>query len=146
MTKILLPTNGSENAHKAGEYAISESALGADIIILYVIDTDYLDALSQEDLKEKLRMKLRKEGEEVINNYKTRIEDSQCQGYCKNVNLITAIKEGNIAEVIIKTIEEENIDQVIIGKSNKSSLETYLLENITKKVAKTAKIPVKVIS
>ncbi|MGZ7070320.1 MAG: universal stress protein, partial [Methanobacterium sp.] len=32
--KILLPTDGSENAHRAGEYAISNAELGADIIIL----------------------------------------------------------------------------------------------------------------
>ena len=38
--RILLPTDGSENAERAGEYAISLADLnGADIIVLNVIDT-----------------------------------------------------------------------------------------------------------
>ena len=42
--KILVPTDGSENAERAGEYAISLADLsGADIILLNVIDTYYLN-------------------------------------------------------------------------------------------------------
>ena len=38
--KILLATDGSEQSEKAGEYALSNADFtGADIIVLYVIDT-----------------------------------------------------------------------------------------------------------
>ena len=51
--KILLPTDGSKNAERAGEYAISHADLtGDEIIVLNVIDTDYLDAIPQPDIRE----------------------------------------------------------------------------------------------
>ena len=47
--KILLPTDGSKQAERAGEYAVASADLsGVDIIVLNVIDTHYLDALPQQ--------------------------------------------------------------------------------------------------
>jgi Universal stress protein UspA and related nucleotide-binding proteins len=145
MTKILLPTDGSLNAYKAGEYAIDAAELGSDILLLYVIDTDHLNALSQPDLRDKLQIRLIREGKKFVNDFKQEIEDAKCQGYCKHVNIITLIRKGKPEEVILKTIQEEDIDQVIIGKSNKSNIEKYFIGSITKEIAKKANIPVKII-
>ena len=38
--KILLATDNSKQAEKAGEEAISMASLGGNIIVLYVIDAD----------------------------------------------------------------------------------------------------------
>ncbi|MGF7117334.1 universal stress protein [Methanobacterium oryzae] len=146
MKKILLPTDGSENAHRAGEYAIAEADLGADIIVLYVIDIDYLNALPQQDLRKKLENGLKKEGEKEIQEFKQKLEDTQCEGHCKNVNLITMIKEGKPADVILKTIDEEGIDQVIMGKSGKHGIEKLILGSTADRVVRGAKVPVNVIS
>lgn len=146
MKKILLPTDGSENAHRAGEYAIAEADLGADIIVLYVIDVDYLNALPQQDLRKKLENGLKEEGEKEIQAFKQKLEDTQCEGHCKNVNLITMIKEGKPADVILKTIDEEGIDQVIMGKSGKHGIEKLILGSTADRVVRGAKVPVNVIS
>jgi len=61
-----------------------------------------LNALPQRDLREQLSDELRKEGEEAVEKFKKRLEESQCEGYCKNINLITMIKEGKPADVILK--------------------------------------------
>ncbi len=54
--KILLPTDGSKNAERAGEYAISLADIsGADIIVLNVIDTNYLNATPTTRPQEKFR-------------------------------------------------------------------------------------------
>ena len=145
MTKILLPTDGSESAHKAGEYAITAADLGSEIILLYVIDIDHLKALKQEELRDKLQIRLIREGKKFITDFKQEIEDAKCQGYCKHVNIITLIRKGKPDEVILKTIQEENIDQVIIGKSSKSGLEKYFSGSISKRVAKEANVPVKIV-
>lgn len=146
MKKILLPTDGSENAHRAGEYAIAEADLGADIIVLYVIDIDYLNALPQQDLRKKLENGLKQEGEKEIQEFKQKLEDTQCEGHCKGVNLITMIKEGKPADVILKTIDEEGIDQVIMGKSGKHGIEKLILGSTADRVVRGAKVPVNVIS
>ncbi|MGZ7048784.1 MAG: universal stress protein, partial [Methanobacterium sp.] len=143
--KILLPTDGSENAHRAGEYAISNAELGADIIILYVINTDHLDVLHQRDLREHMRKELANDGERIINNFKQEIEDSQCQGQCKDVNIITLIKEGKPEDVILRTIDEEDIDQVIMGKSGKSGLDKLYVGSTTERVVRNSNVPVNVI-
>ena len=153
--KILLPTDGSEQAEKAGEYAISTADFtGADIIVLYVIDTSkgdwmkkgYVDAIPQPDLREQLDKQLREEGKKAVEDFKKKLEETQCAGKCTNVNLETMIKEGNPAEVILKTMKEEDIDVVVIGKSGKHGLEKFVLGNTAEKVVGGATVQVNVIS
>ena len=145
--RILLPTDGSENAEKAGEYAISLADLsGADIIVLNVIDTYYLEAIPQPDVRESVDEELRADVQRVVERFEAKIEENKCNGKCQNVNFKILIKEGKPADVILKTINEEGIDQVIIGKSSKKGLERFLLGKTTDKVVKEAKIPVNVIS
>jgi len=148
MTKtILLPTDGSENALKAGEYAISLADIsGANIIVLNVIDTYYLDAIPQPDIRKSLDKELRADGKRAVEQFKNKLEESQCEGYCKNIQFKTMIKEGKPYEEIIKTIKEENVDQVIIGKSGKHGLERFLLGQTTENVVRESTVPVNVIS
>ncbi len=145
--KILLATDNSQQAEKAGEQAISMAGLdGADIIVLYVIDDYYKYALPQKDLRDKLDEQLQIEGKEAVEKFKSKIEEEKCAGKCKNVDLITMIKNGKPAEVILKTAEEENVDQIVIGKSGKHGLEKFLLGSTAEKVVRNAKVPVDVIA
>ncbi|MEN6592989.1 MAG: universal stress protein [Methanobacterium sp.] len=145
--RILLPTDGSDTAERAGEDAIAMADVGGqDIIVLYVIDTSYLNALPQRDLREQLSDELRKEGEEAVEKFKKRLEESQCEGYCKNINLITMIKEGKPVDVILKTADEEDVNLIIMGKSGKNGLEKLILGNTTERVVRGAKVPVHVVA
>jgi nucleotide-binding universal stress UspA family protein len=156
--KILVPTDGSKNAEKAGEYAISLAKDGnMDIIVLYVVDTSqgdrmkrgegYLEAVPSKDLREELSDQLKEEGEKAVKSFKEKLEEKQCAGQCTNVNLITMMKEGKPSDVILKTIEEEeDLDQVVIGKSGKHGLEKFVTGNTVDKVVKESKVPVTVIS
>ncbi len=154
--KILLPMDGSEQSEKAGEYALtSADYLGADIIILYVIDTYYLESklatmwineLPEPSIGRKSYETLKAEGEKVVEGFKTKLEETKCQGKCKNVNLMTMTKEGKPSDVILKTIDEEGVDTVIIGKSSKHGIDKFLLGSTTERVVKKAKVPVHVIT
>ena len=145
--RILVPTDGSENARKAGEYAISLAELtGADILILNVIDTDYLDTILQTDVKESVDEELREDVKKTVERFEEKIRENKCNGKCKNVNFQILIKEGKPSDIILKTTDEQNIDQIIIGKSGKNGLEKFLLGKTTEKVVKQSKVPVNVIS
>lgn len=74
------------------------------------------------------------------------MEESQCEGYCKNINLITMIKEGKPADVILKTADEEDVNLIIMGKSGKNGLEKLILGNTTERVVRGAKVPVHVVA
>jgi len=145
--RILVPTDGSGNAERAGEYAISLADLsGADIIVLNVIDTYYLASIVQPDVRESVDEELRTSVKRAVERFEAKIEENKCNGKCQNVKFKILIKEGKPVDVILKTIDEEKIDQVIIGKSGKDGLERFLLGNTTERVLKEAKIPVNVIS
>ena len=145
--KILLATDNSEQAEKAGEEALEAANLsGADVIVLYVVDSYYLDALPQQDLRDQMHKQLTEEGKEAVEKFEKKIEEEQCAGKCKNVNLVTMVKEGKPANVILKTAEEEGADQIIIGKSGKHGIEKFLLGSTADKVVRGSKIPVNVIS
>jgi len=145
--KILLPTDGSKNAERAGEYAISLADIsGACIIVLHVIDANYLGALPQPDLRKSLHIELRADGQKAVEKFQKNLEESQCNGACKNIQFKTIIKEGKPADAILKTIEEENVDQVVMGKSGKHGLESAILGRTTDRVVREAKVPVNVIT
>ena len=147
LKKILLPTDGSKNAERAGEYAISFADVsGAEIIVLNVLDTYYLDAIPQPDIRKDLEGELRADGVKAVEDFKNKLEESQCNGVCKNIQFKTIIREGKPSEVILKTIDEEGVDQVIMGKSGKHGLESLLLGRTTDRVVKDAKVHVSVIS
>jgi len=145
--KILLPTDGSEVSERAGEYAIWVADLnGADIIVLNVIDTDYLNSLPQRDLREKIDKQLCEEGKEALKKFEKKIEEEQCAGNCKNIKLITMIKKGKPEEVILKIANEESVDEIIMGKSGKHGLEKFIVGSTTERVVRQAKVSVSVIS
>lgn len=145
--KILLPIDNSEASEKAGEYAIQTAdPAGADIIVLHVIDTYYLNSIPQQDLRESLDKQFRKEGKEAVEKFEKKIEDEQCAGNCKNINLISMIKEGKPDDVILKTADELGVDHIVIGKSGKHGLEKIIVGSTTERVVRGSKIPVNVIS
>lgn len=145
--KILLPIDNSEPSERAGERAISSADLfGADIIVLHVIDTHYLDSLPQKDLRDKLAEELMNEGQEAVEHFEKKLEDEQCAGHCKNINLITMIKEGKPVDIILKTADELGVDQIIMGKSGKHGIEKFIMGSTTERVVRGAKVPVNVIT
>jgi len=147
MQKILVPTDGSENAIKAGEYAISLADLsGAEIVVLNVIDTYYLNAIPQSEVREEVDEELRNDVKSAVEKFEETIKENQCNGKCQNIKFKVLIKEGKPANIILKTIEEEGVDQVIIGKSGKQGLEKFLLGRTTDKIVREAKVPVNVIT
>lgn len=144
--KILLPTDNSGPSLRAGEYAISSANVsGAEIIVLHVIDTNYLNSLPQEDLREQLEKQLREEGEEAVEKFKKKIKDAQCNGNCKNIKITTLIKEGKPDDIIIKTAEKLGVDNIVMGKSGKHGLEKFIVGSTTERVLRGSKVPVSVI-
>jgi len=144
--KLLLPTDGSEYSEKAGEHAIwiADKSF-AEIIVLYVVDTHYLRALPQPDLRKTLDKDLREEGKIAVNKFSEELEKDQCNGFCKNVKLTTEFKKGKPAEEILKIIEEKNIDLVVMSASGKHALHKFLEGSVTESVVRSAKCSVLVV-
>jgi len=145
--KILLPTDGSEYAERAGEHAIwLANQSQADIVVLNVIETAYFRALPEDDLIYVLDKGLRGESKKAVEDFEKRLMDRKCEGTCReNVQLKTLIKEGHPVDLILETIDEEKIDLVVMGTAGKHGLDRFLLGSVTEKVVRTSKCPVLVI-
>ena len=109
--KILLPTDGSDNARQAGKHAIwIADKTNAEIVVLNVIDVNYLQPSYLPSFRKNLDNCLRDEGKKALQEFKNDLEEAQCQGICKNIKFTTMIKEGKPHLEILKTIDEEDID------------------------------------
>jgi nucleotide-binding universal stress UspA family protein len=144
--KILLPTDGSEYSEKAGEYAIwiAEKSI-SQIIVLNVIDTSYLKSIPQQDLELSLEEQFKAEGNIAVKKFSEKLEESQCDGQCKNVQFVSMIKKGKPADEILKIIKEEKIDLVVMGASGKHGLNRLYPGSVTERVVRSAHCHVLVI-
>lgn len=144
--KILLPTDGSENAERAAEPAIQlGSRSGAEIIVLYVIETPRLIGIRSVD-REELRKKLEQEGQKAFDRISDKLGETKSEGKCqKDVKLDLAFEEGSPSDVILNTIKEENIDLVVMGTSGKHGIDRFLLGSVAENVVRSATCPVLVI-
>ena len=144
--KILLPIDGSEPAERAGGHAIwTSNASSADIVVLYVVDTYFLRSAYLPNFRGELYDSLQKEGEDVVEHFREKLEESQCKGLCKGVQLKTEVTGGKPYEEIISTVDKKGIDLVVMGATGKHGLGRVLLGSTTDKVLRSAKVPVVVV-
>lgn len=145
--KILLPTDGSEYANKAAKQAIWLARLsGAELTVLYVIETSSLVGLPAEDLIVRIKEMLKEEGRKSLEEISQLAEEDKVKDDCHhqvNLNMIT--EEGSPADIIVRKIKEENIDLVVMGTSGKHGLDRFLLGSVTENVVRSAPCPVLVV-
>jgi nucleotide-binding universal stress UspA family protein len=145
--RILLPTDGSENAKRAGKHAIWISDVsGADIIVLNVIEPYYPQISALPNYSEVIFDELRDEGETAVKSFKQELESEQCNGMCKNTKLTTQIKEGKAFVEIVESIKREQIDLVVMGASGRHGLDRFMLGSVTERVVREAICPVLVVN
>jgi len=143
--KILLPTDGSLSAKRAGKHALwIADRSGADIMVLNVIDVNYLQPYYLPSFKEDLDKNLKDEGRRALQNFKEDLEESQCHGYCKNIRFTMNIQEGKPHLEILEVMEKENVDLVVMGASGRHGIDRFTLGSVTERVLREAKIPVMV--
>ncbi|MBE2900317.1 universal stress protein [Methanothermobacter thermautotrophicus] len=143
--RILIPTDGSEDARKATLHAFHMAGMsGADILGISVVDTSYRE-LWDEDISRRLEEIMRKQSENAISILKEEFSSQQELGHLKGTRLDTVILEGNPAEVILEVMEEEDVDLVVMGSSGKHGLDRIISGSITRKVLKSATKPVMVV-
>lgn len=147
--KILVPTDGSEQANKALELAC-EIAIKNDSQInilsvfrhhsfiegsLSMLPRQINDkAYNLEDALGEYSKEIVGEAKEIAFNYG--IKKENVKGF---------VRIGQIAKEILEFVENKDIDIIIIGKQGKGDLSGYLLGGVSHKVAGLADIPVLVV-
>jgi nucleotide-binding universal stress UspA family protein len=146
ISRILVPTDGSETAIKAVKYAADlAKKVGAEVTLLGVIEKNFYAAPSlpataipthlTEPIEEYVRQALTemlKENEKLYNQ--------------RGIPVKTVLRSGYPVEEILKEAEKSQADLIVIGSHGKSALKAALLGSVTFGVIhKDSQIPVLVV-
>ncbi len=144
--KILVPTDGSETANKAIEYAIELARqLGATIIFMSVVENSLLipqiipSVATPTHLLEPIEDYLRQTAEAYTDEAERLCQKSEIQH-------TKIIRSGHPVEEIIKEAIKSEVDLIVIGAHGKSALKAALLGSITFGIInKETKVPVLIV-
>ncbi|WP_435077281.1 universal stress protein [Halococcus sp. AFM35] len=134
--RILIPTDGSDEARKAARHGIDlASALGGSVHALYVMDLPGVPrALSLRDDEEAVREQYEQYGERVT----AAVDDMAAEA---GVECTTAIKSGTVHEEIVRYAADEDLDVIVMGTGYQGRFGA-LLGTVAEKVVRAATVPV----
>jgi len=134
--KVLIALDYDETSQKVAEVGSSiAKAMTAEIILLHVISEQpvYYSAYTymveyQVEFVEDLKISIQK----FLDKAKKHLRDESIQ---------TILKEGEIAETILKTAKELNVDVIIMGSHSRKWLDDIIMGSAAKDVLKKTTIP-----
>ncbi|MGM0606333.1 MAG: universal stress protein [Halobacteriota archaeon] len=134
--RILIPTDGSDEAEKGVKHGVElAAAVGATVHALYVIDlpgsprTVYL-----RDDEEEMRERYREFGEEVTGA----VADMAAEA---GADCVTVQRSGSVHEEITDYATDEDMDLIVMGTSFRGKFGA-LLGGDAEKVVRTSEVPV----
>lgn len=140
LRKILIATDGSENAKKAADFGIQIAGLsGAKIYAAYVIDTTpyYSIPLDQVWSKE-VYEQVEKMGHEIT-------ADVEKTSKAAGLEAESIVLKGDPVEKIVNFAEEQNVDMIIVGSHGMGEFERLVIGSVSEKVVRHAKVQVLVV-
>jgi len=138
--KVLIAMDYDETSQKVAEAGFSMAkAMNAETILLHVISEQpvYYSAYTyiieyQVDFDKDLK----KTTQKFLDKAKDRLGDKSIK---------TVLKEGNIAENILKTAKELNIDVIVMGSHSRKWLDDIIMGSAAKDVLMKTNIPLFII-
>lgn len=135
--RILVPTDGSDNARRATRHALELARqFEAELHAVYVIETRtaYDNAIVDPDT---VRRNLREDGEKALTAVETEGEP--------DVSVITEVREGVPYEELRSYVRTQGIDLVVMGAKGRSAFKTILLGSTTEALLRADQVPVLVV-
>jgi nucleotide-binding universal stress UspA family protein len=138
--RILVATDGSENAEKAASYGINIAKItGAEVHALYVIST-------QNAVTPRTVTGWGEAVEEYLENKgKVAIEKVKKMGKDAGVKIEPVFLRGIPADKVLEYAEENNIDLIVMGTQGLTGIKKFLIGSVAENVVRHSKIPVMVI-
>jgi nucleotide-binding universal stress UspA family protein len=131
--EILVAYDGSEAARKAVEHAINLLKPEDRLIILSVVPTTDIAEFAEIDPEISIAR-----AQESINELLAELRE-------RNINAIGVVKEGDIADQILKMGFELKCDLIVVGHKGISKIGKFQLGSVADKVARYANRPVLIV-
>lgn len=130
---LLLPTDGSEGAEIATDWAITlASAWGSMLHSIYSVDTSRFP--EQRDPGEMIAP-FEARGTDVIDNVRQRAVDA-------GVSVSSSIATGRPATVILEYASQRAVDMIVMGTHGRTGIGQWFLGSVTENVVRQAEVPV----
>ena len=142
ITKILVPVDGSEAALAAHRLALATArAFGAEIVLLYVVDSSALDEIVRLSGRERphLLHEMQESGMKLLLSLS---QEAQQQGIAATVDIHTGIPD----EVILDEAVRHQVGLIVMGKIGRKRHRRSLLGSVTERILEAADLPVLVVS
>jgi len=133
MRKILVPTDFSENARRAVEYALTvANAVEADLHIVHTIHTRGSAGhfLSIDDIVMRERQE---ELDKLVKELQPRLSAA--------VTLTSSVKQGYVVDAILETAAKQQADAIVMGTQGASGLRRWVLGSTTVELLKNNTLP-----
>lgn len=144
ISKILVPTDGSERAEKAAAFAIEMAKeSSASLEFLYVLDEASpafafeIESGITPDVKD-LADSLRQTAEAFVNKLK---EQADAAG----VEAETSVADGHPSEEILAEVERSGADHIVMASHGRRALTAAFIGSVTLNVIHGAVVPVTVV-
>lgn len=138
MNRILVPTDFSENAANATEYALSlAKATGAEVILLHV----YTPSVSRFNVISPLLAEETGRAKQIATERFNAIVLAAKSAY-EEVHLTTEFFSGEVVRTILEVAEEKNVDFIVMGTKGASGIEKILFGSNTSAIIERAHCPV----
>lgn len=132
-TRLLLPTDGSDEAEGAVEQAIDiAEKYAAEIHVVHVINTRKYDTSIDSQVAP-----LRKKGNRYLERITERIQE-------EGIPVTTTLEMGRPGRILLEYVDENDIDLIVMGTRGRGGLSHRLLGTVTNYVVTHAEIPVHV--
>lgn len=134
--KVLAPTDGSENAHKALTYArgLLEKKISDKVVVLHVIPKITDDKNRGSELQHRTQQLANLEGEKVMEKAKALFEG------VTGVEFVSL--RGKPQEEIVRYARDNNLDLIVIGRQGVNKVVELILGSTTNEVVRKATVPV----
>jgi nucleotide-binding universal stress UspA family protein len=134
--KILLPTDGSEEAEQAVRHglALAES-MDASVHALYVVPTGVTLPYSPGHLDEEGRNEAEEYGEEIVTEV---VEMAKKAG----IESTGVVKRGTVYKEIVEYAADNDFELLVMGTQGRSGLDELVLGSTTEKVVRHSDVPV----
>lgn len=145
-TRLLLPTDGSENAESAARHGVTIARqYGAAIHVLNVVDLQAAGGVfSAGGLEKEFVDRLESRGREAVQRVERDVRKTASDLEVETAVVRTTSFEGVDAE-IREYIAEHEIDVVVMGSHGRSNLKRQLLGSVASTVLRTVDVPVLVV-